>query len=181
VITCGLSGSGKTWLARQLREPLRALHVRSDVERKRLAGLTSGADSRSPPDAGIYTRDYTTRTYDRLHECATAALLGGESIIVDAAFLRRDERKRFLALAESVHARAALVQCYAPPETLRQRVAARSAARSDASEAGLDVLQRQPSWWEEFEDCERPHLIEVDTTLASPLAAVLERLRSQPA
>jgi len=181
VITCGLSGSGKTWLARQLREPLRALHVRSDVERKRLAGLAPGADSRSPPDAGIYTRDYTTRTYDRLHECATAALLGGESIIVDAAFLRRDERLRFLSLAESVRARAALVHCHAPPDTLRERVAARSAARSDASEAGLGVLQRQPSWWEDFDDCERAHLIEVDTALASPLATALERLRSLPA
>jgi predicted kinase len=181
VITCGLSGSGKTWLARQLREPLRALHVRSDVERKRLAGLAPGANSRSPPDAGIYTRDYTTRTYDRLHECVTAALLGGESIVVDAAFLRRDERLRFLALAESVHARAVLVHCHAPPEALRQRVAARSAARSDASEAGLDVLQRQPSWWEDFDDRERAQLIEVDTTRAAPLATVLERLSSQPA
>ena len=181
VITCGLSGSGKTWLARQLREPLRALHVRSDVERKRLAGLAPEADSRSPPDAGIYTRDYTTRTYDRLHECAAAALLGGESIIVDAAFLRRDERLRFLALAESVHARAALVHCHAPPDTLRERVAARSATRSDASEAGLDVLRRQPSWWEAFSDGERARLIELDTTQASPLATVLARLRSLPA
>ena len=181
VITCGLSGSGKTWLARQLREPLRALHVRSDIERKRLAGLAPAADSRSPPDAGIYTRDYTIRTYDRLHECATAALLGGESIIVDAAFLRCDERLRFLSLAESLHARAALVHCLAPTETLRQRVAARSAARNDASEAGLDVLQRQPSWWEDFGDRERARLIEVDTTAASPLAGLLERLRSLPA
>jgi predicted kinase len=110
-----------------------------------------------------------------------AALLGGESIIVDAAFLRRDERLRFLSLAESLHARAALIHCHATPETLRQRVAARSAARNDASEAGLDVLQRQPSWWEEFDDCERAHLIDVDTTRASPLATVLERFRSPPA
>ena len=178
VITCGLSGSGKTWLARQLREPLHALHVRSDVERKRLAGLAPGADSRSPPDAGIYTRDYTTRTYDRLHECAAAALLGGESIIVDAAFLRRDERLRFLSLAESLHARATIVHCFAPRETLRDRVAARSAARNDASEAGLDVLQRQPSWWEDFDARERAHLVEVDTSQGAPLAAVVGRLRS---
>ena len=181
VITCGLSGSGKTWFAHQLRAPLRALHVRSDVERKRLAGLPPGADSKSPPDAGIYTRDYTARTYDRLHDCAKAALLGGESIIVDAAFLRRDERLRFLSLAESVHARAALVHCHAPPETLRERVAARRARRDDASEAGLDVLQRQPSWWEDFGDFERAHLVDVDTTQASSLAAVLQRLRSAPA
>jgi aminoglycoside phosphotransferase family enzyme/predicted kinase len=181
VITCGLSGSGKTWLARRLREPLRALHVRSDIERKRLAGLAPGADSKSPPDAGIYTRDYTVRTYDRLHDHAGAALRGGESIIVDAAFLRRDERLRFLALAESLHARSALVHCHAPTETLRQRVAARSEARSDASEAGLDVLQRQPSWWEDFSDTEQAHLIELDTTQTLPLATLVEQILSQPA
>ena len=50
-----------------------------------------------------------------------------------------------------------------------------------ASEAGLDVLQRQPSWWEDFDDRERARLIEVDTTRTSPLAKVLEGLRSLPA
>jgi predicted kinase len=60
-------------------------------------------------------------------------------------------------------------------------VTARSAARNDASEAGLGVLQRQPSWWEDFGDSERADLIEVDTTQASPLATVLERLCNPPA
>jgi predicted kinase len=61
---------------------------------------------------------------------------------------------------------------------LRDRVAARSAARNDASEAGLDVLQRQPSWWEDFGDRERAHLVEVDTSGDTPLAAALGQLRS---
>lgn len=36
VLMSGLSGSGKTWLATRLAVPLRAVHVRSDLERKRL-------------------------------------------------------------------------------------------------------------------------------------------------
>jgi predicted kinase len=174
-VICGFSDPADR-LARQLREPLHALHVRSDVERKRLAGLAPEADSRSPPDAGIYTPEYTARTYDRLHDCAAAALGGGESILVDAAFLRSDERLRFLLLAESLGARAAIVHCFAPAEVLRDRVAARSTARNDASEAGLDVLQRQPSWWEDFGDRER-RTWSSGLSGDTPLAAALGQLQ----
>jgi hypothetical protein len=178
VLTCGLSGSGKTWLARRLGTHLGALHLRSDVERKRLAGLGAHADSRSPPDAGIYTREFNDRTYVQLHDCAAAVLAGGESVIVDAAFLRRGERCRFLDLARSRGAPVSILHCHAPAAVLRERVAARSAAHADASEAGLDVLARQPSYWEPFDADELPHVIEVDTSVAASVTGALERLAS---
>jgi aminoglycoside phosphotransferase family enzyme/predicted kinase len=176
LITCGLSGSGKTWLARQLGTHIGALHLRSDVERKRLAGLTAHEDSRSPPDAGIYTREFNDRTYARLHECAAAALAAGEPAIVDAAFLRRDERRRFVDLAGQRNSPFAIVHCQAPESVLRERVTARSAARDDASEAGLAVLARQPGYWEPLDSREQPHVIAVDTSSPSATALALEQL-----
>jgi hypothetical protein len=178
IVTCGLSGSGKTWLARQAGERLGALCLRSDVERKRLAGLEANDDSRSPPDAGIYTVEFNDRTYARLLDCAAAALSGGETVIVDAAFLRRGERHRFLDLARSRGVPASILYCHAPAAVRRERVAARSAARTDASEAGLDVLARQPSYWEPFDADELPHMIEVDTSVATSVTGALERLAS---
>jgi hypothetical protein len=180
LLTCGLSGSGKTWLARAIAPPLGALHLRSDVERKRLAGLLPHEDSRSEPDGGIYTLEFNARTYERLERCAAAALAGGETVIVDAAFLRRGERLRFLDLAASAGARAVILHCRAPADTLRQRVAARQASRSDASEAGLDVLARQPSYWEDFDERERTHLLEVDTTSARAVGDALAALGALP-
>jgi aminoglycoside phosphotransferase family enzyme/predicted kinase len=176
LLTCGLSGSGKTWLARQLGPRLGALHLRSDVERKRLAGFAPHDDSRSPPDAGIYTPEFNDRTYARLHDCAAAVLAAGEHVIVDAAFLRSDERRRFLTLAAENDTPAAIVHCRAPEAVLRERVATRSAARSDASEAGLDVLARQPGYWEPFDAHEQPQVIEVDTSRPAAVADALERL-----
>jgi len=176
LITCGLSGSGKTWLARQLGTHVGALHLRSDVERKRLAGLAAHEDSRSPPDAGIYTREFNDRTYTRLHECAAAVLAAGEAVIVDAAFLRRDERRRFLDLARKRDSPFAIVHCRAPGTVLRDRVAARSNARSDASEAGLDVLARQPGYWEPFDSHEQLRVVAVDTSSPSASALALEQL-----
>jgi aminoglycoside phosphotransferase family enzyme/predicted kinase len=179
LITCGLSGSGKTWLARQLATRLNALHVRSDVERKRLAGIAAHEPSRSPPDAGIYTLEFNERTYRRLHDCAAAALAGGEATIVDAAFLRGDERRRFLALAQQLNLPCAIVHCGAPDAVLRDRIAARTAARDDASEAGLDVLARQPGYWEPFGSEELPRVVAIDTSDPSAVAAAIEALAAR--
>jgi aminoglycoside phosphotransferase family enzyme/predicted kinase len=180
LLTCGLSGSGKTWLARAIAPSLGALHLRSDVERKRLAGLAPHEDSRSEPDGGIYTREFNARTYERLERCAAAALEGGEPVIVDAAFLRRGERLRFLDIAASAGARAVILHCRAPEAMLRQRVAARQASRSDASEAGLDVLARQPSFWEDFDERERAHVLEVNTDSGRAASDVLAALGVSP-
>ncbi len=178
VLTCGLSGSGKTWLARAIAPSLGALHLRSDVERKRLAGLAPHEDSRSEPDGGIYTLEFNARTYERLERCAAAALEGGETVIVDAAFLRRGERLRFREIAASAGARAVILHCQAPVDTLRKRVAARQASRSDASEAGLEVLARQPSYWEDFEEREHAHVVEVDTSTGRAVGDVLVALQT---
>jgi len=39
ILTCGVSGSGKTTLSREIAQVIEAVHIRSDVERKRMAGL----------------------------------------------------------------------------------------------------------------------------------------------
>jgi len=181
LLTCGLSGSGKTWLARGIAAELHALHVRSDVERKRLAGMAPLEDSRSPPDGGIYTLDFNTRTYARLLDCARDALTGRESVIVDAAFLRREERRSLLALARELSVRAAVLHCQAPAEVMRQRVAERGRTRQDPSEAGLDVLARQSGYWEPFDDAELPHVVTVDTTSPAAVETTAELVRRSAA
>jgi len=178
VLTCGLSGSGKTSLARAVAVPLRALHVRSDVERKRLAGLGPLDDSRSPLDGGIYSRDFTQRTYARLQDCAASALQGGESVIVDAAFLKRDERRDMLGLAQRMAVPFAILHCAAPLAVLRERLESRSRSGSDSSEAGVAILARQPGYWEDFDDEERAKVVAVDTTAPDAAAGALDELRA---
>jgi aminoglycoside phosphotransferase family enzyme/predicted kinase len=178
VLTCGLSGSGKTSIARAVATPLGALHVRSDVERKRLAGLRPLDDSRSPPDGGIYSRGFTSRTYARLLDCAANALQGGESVIVDAAFLKRDERQDMLDLAARSSVPAAILHCVAPLAVLRERLESRSRSGDDASEAGVAILSRQPAYWEEFGDEQRRHVVAVDTTAPDAAARALDELRA---
>ena len=60
-----------------LSESAGAIHVRSDVERKRLFGLAPLESSGSGSDGGIYDPAAGQRTYDRLLEVARLSLSSG--------------------------------------------------------------------------------------------------------
>ena len=143
VLTCGVTGSGKTTVSQHLLEHLGAVRVRSDVERKRLVGLAATEHHPQDLGAGLYDPGATRATYARLSTVAASILDAGFSAIVDATFQRRGDRHGFARLAARHGARSALVLCEAPVPTLRARVAARSAHGGDASDATLAVLGDQ--------------------------------------
>ncbi|MCF8151495.1 MAG: AAA family ATPase [Burkholderiaceae bacterium] len=161
-LTCGLSGSGKTTASSaRLLDPALAeagsmVRLRSDVERKRLFGLAPHANSGSRPDDGIYTAEATTQTYARLRALARGLLDAGWSVIVDAAFLRREERVDFRALAAERGAGFQILLTEAPMDVLRQRIITR---QGDASEATLAVLEKQQVWFEALVGDEKKFVI----------------------
>ena len=132
------------------------MRLRSDVERKRLFGLAPQDNSDSPPDGGIYTSEATTRTYARLQTLARDLLSAGWPVIVDAAFLRREERTAFRVLAVELGVDFRILATEAPPEELRRRLLARS---GDASEATVAVLEKQLTWFEALDEDERNSVI----------------------
>jgi hypothetical protein len=176
VVMTGLSGSGKTWMAQRIAAAISGLVLRSDIERKRLAGLHPLQSSDSAADAGLYTRDFNARTYARLGECAAHCLAGGEHVVIDAASLRRVERAQFMQLARACGAALRIVHCQAPMAVLRERLQARATAGTDASEATVELLERQPGYWEPFMDIERDAVITVETADASSVQAALQML-----
>ncbi len=161
-ITCGLPGSGKSTVARQLVEAAGALRARSDVERKRLHGLQPLDDSRAHIEGGIYDSVSTQRTYARLLEIARLALDGGWRIIVDAAFLKRPERAAFAELARSRHRPFTVLLCQGSPAQLRQRLQQRQAAGTDPSEADVEVFDRLSDVLDLLDDQERLSSFVVD-------------------
>lgn len=164
LLTFGPSGSGKSRTAGALVEALDAtVCLRSDVERKRLFNLQAAARSGSAPGGGIYTREANDRTYERLAELADGLLEAGYSAIVDAAFLERARRARFIALARERRLPVVILEMAAGEEMLRERVASRLAEGGDASEAGIAVLERQLTMREGLSDEERPLAVTVES------------------
>jgi uncharacterized protein len=139
----GLSGSGKSTRALALVRAHAAIRIRSDVERKRLFGLSPQAHSQSPVGAGLYTPESGQLTYQRLATLARDCLRHGYSVVVDAASLRASERTLFRTLAEAGGWPWRLVWCTADEATLRARIEARRQAGGDPSEATGSVLDAQ--------------------------------------
>ena len=174
ILTHGVSGSGKSWLASRLVTALPAIRLRADVERKRLAGLEPQAHSGSSADAGLYTAAAKRRTYERLADAAAALVAGGFDTIVDATFLDAGERARFAALAHAAGAPLAMLDCTAPRALLEARVVAR---RGDSSEATLAVLERQLARASALDERERRAAVAVDTAQSPDVAALAAALR----
>lgn len=153
LITHGLSGSGKSTVASQLLAVTGAIRLRSDVERKRLFGLDALQRSVGL-DVDIYTPEASRRTFDHLKACARTALLAGYPVIVDAAFLRRAERRAFQALAAELGVPFTILHCETSKARLRERLAARHRSGKDASEADEKVLEHQVTQQEPLDEHE---------------------------
>ncbi|MBB3770537.1 hypothetical protein FHS55_001132 [Angulomicrobium tetraedrale] len=136
----GLSGTGKSTLAAHLAPAIGplpgAVHLRSDVERKRLAGV--GEFDRLPPAA--YTREATEEVYATLRARAAAVLASGHGVVVDAVHQRPEERDALAAVAQQAGLGFSGLWLEAPVDALAARVEAR---RGDASDATVEVLKQQ--------------------------------------
>ncbi len=136
----GLSGTGKSTLAAALAPEIGAepgaLVVRSDVERKRLAGVAETVRLES----GHYSPAATVRVYRALNSKAQAALEAGHSVIVDAVFAREHQRLRVQEIARKANIPFTGLWLEAPQRQLVERVDAR---RGDASDADAAVVHQQ--------------------------------------
>jgi hypothetical protein len=163
IISHGLAGCGKTCASTRLLlqdAEANTIRIRSDVERKRLFGLSAAARSNSKLNDRIYSQAAHADTYARLHELATILLTAGWSVIVDAAFLKIAERTAFHALALKMNAGFGILAPQASAAELGKRILARQALAEDASEATLAVLAQQMTIIEALTETERSYLLQ---------------------
>ncbi len=131
----GLSGSGKSRLARLGCGPEQAIMIRSDATRKRLARMHAGLD--------LYGAAMNKRTYRALFTCAKQALAAGFSVILDATFLRREDRDHVRQLAQTMAVNSRMLWLDVDEKILRRHIRQRIQKGKDVSDADLRVLDMQ--------------------------------------
>ena len=163
-ITHGLAGSGKSTIAAQLVEASGVIRIRSDIERKRLSGLSATADSGSGLLGGIYTPELTEKTYQHVASCAEQSIKAGYSAIADATFLQQWQREIFQKLAQRLSVKLIILSVQAPVPVLQDRIEKRQQIRQDPSEADLSVLESQLKNQQPLSDDENLQTVIIDTT-----------------
>ncbi|MEB3332789.1 MAG: AAA family ATPase [Synechococcaceae cyanobacterium] len=159
LITHGLSGSGKSHWAQRIATRPGWIQLRSDVERLRLFGLWGlNLLHQTPLHGDRYAPAISEHLYSTLlPQKAAAVLAAGLSLVVDATFLRREERQRFAALASQAGAGFAILDCRCSKPEALARIEARRARGGDPSEADGAVLEQQCRWIEPLQEDEQRH------------------------
>jgi uncharacterized protein len=136
----GLSGTGKSTLALALAPEVGAapgaIHIRSDVERKTLAGVAE--TERLTVES--YSRTSSLAVYEAIFARSEKALAAGHSVILDAVFAEPSERNAAAAIGLRQGASFRGLWLEARPDVLKARVSTRS---GDASDADAAVVDRQ--------------------------------------
>jgi uncharacterized protein len=172
-VVCGMIASGKSTLAKALADALQIKVLRSDIVRKDLFDRQVFESQEEEFEEGIYSQDATSLTYGKLLLLAQEEIERGRSVILDATFSRKDQRREVLRLVEDRDADIVFVECRCREVVIRQRL--RNRKKSPAiSDARLKHLDESKSRFEALDEIPAENKIIVDTE--RPLAEIVEKI-----
>ena len=177
-IAHGVSGSGKTTLTQPLLEHFGMIRIRSDVERKRLYSLKAEARTGSKTDEGIYSFEASQETYKKLKQLSSLITQAGFSVIIDATFLKQQERADFRQQARALNLPFLILHFYANKQHLQKWIKARQQKGTDASEATLDVLESQLASEEPLSDNEAEYIVRIDAGEESASQTLIQAVQT---
>ncbi|MET9750676.1 AAA family ATPase [Streptomyces ardesiacus] len=170
-LVAGLPGTGKSTLSGALADRLGAVLLSSDRVRKEMAGLSSQHTAAADYREGLYTPEWTARTYAELLDRAAALLAVGESVVLDASWIDSAQREAARQTAEHAHADLVALHCHVPADLAAARLNTRSPGASDADVGVADAMAAEEQPW--------PEAVSVDTSgaLGSAVAQALASVR----
>ena len=162
-ITTGLIGTGKTVLAQALAKKLGLVVISSDVTRKQLASIPITEHCFEEFDSGIYSPEFSRMTYDKMFTEAKRILGNKGSAIIDASFIKAEERQKAKKLAEETNADFFIVECTLDEDTIRQRLSERL-AQGSISDGRWEIYEPQKRQFEPVREVPTANHVIIDTS-----------------
>jgi predicted kinase len=172
-ITVGLVGTGKTTLAQALAKRLGLVVIASDVIRKQLAGVPLNEHRFEDFDGGIYSAELSRKTYDKILSGAGDILSDGGSVILDASFIRAEERLKAKRLAEEANADFFIIECTLDEANIQKRLARRLKERS-VSDGRWEIYRPQKEAFDPVKEAAPQKHAIIDTS--KPLGENVKRI-----
>ena len=142
-------------------------------------------------EQGLYSKEWTARTYNALIDKASSTLASGHSVLLDASFVRRADRQAAARLAQTAvpnGVNVILLECTCPRELALQRLAQRWKSRIIheqhtcqagallASDGRPDLYDAQCAAWQAFDPAQEPGVTHIVIDTALPLAVNIEQV-----
>jgi aminoglycoside phosphotransferase family enzyme/predicted kinase len=155
IAVAGLSGTGKTSLARAIAGELGLRVVSADSVRKSIfeMGKQTYAYGEGP-----YSKEANRLTYTKLVEAGRALLSEGRGVVLDATFRRDADRAMARDMASAAGASWRIIECRLSPDLVRSRLERRAARNEGLSDATWDTYLRQRGEFEPLDDSTDTHL-----------------------
>ncbi len=163
IIMTGLSGSGKSFVAKLISENFNYEWIRSDVIRKKIMGISPEAEAKADFGKGIYAREITFLVYNIMIVLGKECIKKGKGVVLDATFIEDWQRN----LVRNNFSEYIFIHTVAPEEVIKLRLE----NRRDVSDATYSVYLKQKERWKDI-----PEAIRIDTN--KPAEIILQELKS---
>lgn len=175
LVVGGLSGTGKTTLARELARMLGAELLRTDVIRQEFFRVKTPAPH---IDQVQYRSEARELVYQEMFRRAAELHRQQVSVVLDATFSKASSIGLARGVATHPQAIFLAVECHCQPHVAEDRIIRRLGAGQDASAATLEVFWQQQQTWERWPDEIRQIRIDTEQTLAVQVDRVIAELSS---
>ncbi|MBW1918289.1 MAG: ATP-binding protein [Deltaproteobacteria bacterium] len=159
----GLIATGKTTLAQTLGREQGWPVIHSDAVRKTLAGLAPSTRVAEDFGKGIYSAEFSRRTYEEMLRQARQYLEAGAPVILDGSFKRSQDRRAVRKLAQDLGVHLAFIYCTCNPTEVQHRLAQRRENLQAISNGRPEILAAQQQDFDILDDLKGWPLLELDT------------------
>ena len=177
IVFFGMIATGKSYLASAWAKQFGVPYYNSDRVRKELAGITPETGQQEEVGRGIYTPEFSRRTYDTLLDRADEHFRADKQncVVLDGSYQSLEERdlvrKRFAGQVQIV-----FVHCSCRERVVRERLAIRADDPDAVSDGNWEIYLAQKERFHALTEGGQAIVIDTDAPLDALVAEVNRKL-----
>lgn len=175
IITCGLTGTGKSTIIKEIAKEKGFAVFASDAIRKQLVGIQPEEHRYEEFHEGIYSKEFTEKTYVQMIEEGKEHLKQGKSVVLDACFPKRWQRERAFESAKEANAKFLCIEFICPEQEVRKRLTKRFESKEGISDGRWEIYQSQKMSFEAVDELSLENHLVVDTS--EPLHESINKIK----
>ena len=171
----GMIASGKSTLAEAFSKQYDMPYLNTDRVRKELAGVDPVSRQSDTFNQGIYTKEFSRKTYQAMLDMTEEKVRSGcKDVVLDGSYNSIEERARVLVQAAALKARCIFIQCVCSDKVVRERLEIRARDTQAVSDGRWDIYLAQKESFQPPSELEPSQVITLETEQS--VSSLLENL-----